>query len=153
MTTFAAMKARLNSFARQEATGSADLDYALRNHIVAANADITNAGVEINLVNKTTKACKLIAGNFCPETGVAANAASLDARLFFDDGAGAGTTALCDLWDGTASSSTSSQVSDFATVLIAQAIPVGSRIYVAVTVNAGGDVWDDTNFEIELAYD
>ena len=150
MTTWAAMEARLDSFASQETTGSADLTAALRDVNRSVNADVTNAAVEINIINNVKFVSRIVSASFVPETGVAANAASLDAEIFFDDGASGGATSLCDMWDGTASSSTSSEREDFANPVVGVDIPVGSRIYVAITVNAGGDVWDDTAFEVEI---
>ena len=148
MTTFAAMKARLASFASQEATGSSDLDYALRHHTVRATEDVPNGAKEVTLVNVTKYLANVTSASFIPETGVAANAASLSAELFHDDGAGGAPVSLSTAWDGTALTSVSGQVSAMV-VTPATAIPVGSRIYVDITVNAGGDVWDETGFELE----
>ena len=153
MTTFSAMALRLASFTGQETTGAADHAYAVKNRTFGADADITNAAVQITLVGKTPYLSKITDGHFTPETGVTADGASLDAQLFYDDGAGAGATALSALLDGTTVTTVSNQRTDFPTLVVAASIPVGSRIYVDITVNAGGDVWDDTHFEAEIAYD
>lgn len=151
MSTFAAMKARLASFASQEGTGSVDLDYALRNHTVQSAEDVTAAGKEVTLVNVTKFAANVVSASFCPETGVVGAGASLSARLFHDDGAGGGPVALCTLWNGVTETSVDGQVSAFAGMLVGVDIPLGSRIYVDVTVNGAGAAWDETGFELEYA--
>jgi len=153
MSTFAALVARLASFVGQAGTGVVDHAYACQNRTFGVDADITNAAVQITLVGKTPYLSKITDGHFIPETGVAAAAASLSARLFFDDGAGAGATALSAIVDGTAVTTVSFQRADFPTLVTAQSIPVGSRIYAAITVNGAGAVWNDTQFEVEIAFD
>ena len=153
MTTFAAMAARLDSFVSQETTGSADHVYATRNRIFGACADVQNAAVEITLYGKTPYLCKITDGHFVPEASVATHADSLNAQLLYDDGAGGAAVALSDATDGTAAGVTGYARTDFPVLATTVSIPVGSRIYAAVSVNGAGDVWDDTHFECEIAYD
>ena len=148
MSTFAQLALQLTSFAAQVGTGVVDLTYALRHHTVRDTEDVPNGAKEITLINVTKYDAQLISASFIPETGVAANAASLNAQLLYDDGAGGAPTALSTDWDGTALTSVSGQVSALV-VTPATTIPAGSRVYVAITVNAGGDVWDETGFETE----
>lgn len=144
---------RLGVLVDDTATGKDDVDQVLRDIFPHANADIQNGATEITLQGNLERPAYLQSASFVPETAVVANAASLDAQIMYDDGAAGAAVALCDLWNGTLLTSVAVQRNLFANPLVGILIPAGSRIYVNITVNAGGDIWDDTAFEAKLRYE
>jgi len=132
--------------------GRAAAEDGLCNYQARNSKDITEtgAGVEVTIVAKTKEACFCTGGRFIPETGITAAAISRDCQLEYDDGAGGTPVVLATLWDGTASTSVSGQVSELAGVLATVEIPVGSRIYANCTHNSTGVAWDETAFEVDL---
>lgn len=129
-----------------------DVSNKIRDTYLTVQHPVVNAADEFTLVPATIEACYLQSCSFVPESSVAAGANSLDGQLYYNDGAGGAGTALSSLYDGTASAVTADQSSAFVQTAAHQQtlIPAGSRIYVNVTVNGGGDDWDGTVFLTRL---
>ena len=144
---------RLGALVDDTATGRDDIDQCLRDIFPNVTADLTNAAVEITLINSLDRPAYIQTASFVPESTVGAAANHLSLQMFYDDGAGGAAVALTDLWSGVIPGTTAYTRVPFLNPVVATLIPVGSRIYCNVAVIAGGAAYDDTSIEAKLRYE
>ena len=146
---------RLGVLVVDTTTGMADVVEVLRDTFPCVTADITNAAVEITIVNNLERPARLRAASWIPETTVGAAANQLGFQIVYDDGAGGAPVALTNLYSPVAAGTTAYTRLAFVQTAAMQVIliPAGSRIYVDVTVIAGGAAYNDTSFQANLRYE
>lgn len=136
-----------------DSTPSADggLDKLLRRERAQVSVQLAATGtVEVTLWSSTPFDAELQSANLSIAATQAANAASRDYQLFYDDGAGGSATAITAELDGTATAVTAA-VNNALTVTPNVTIPAGSRVYLNTTHNGAGAAADITA-EAELRY-